>query len=199
MNRTKTKLRLTRTEEETIDGILRNNDQVLWSLYKEVYPKVRRYISKNNGAEEQAKDIFQDAFIATWKNIKQGKLNDKRALNVEAYLFTIAKNKWLDYLRSSTYKKTVKSEKLIELVSLSAEDENEAKSLESQLSMDAMQQAFKKLGENCKIVLKLFYFERKSMDEISIELKIASASARNQKYRCMEKLRSMTLDLKNNG
>jgi RNA polymerase sigma factor (sigma-70 family) len=147
--------------------------------------------------EDQAKDTFQEAFVATWRNIKAGKLKKDNGLNVDAYLFTIAKNKWLDYLRSSHYKKTIRVDKVIHL-QLDAEEE-ESDSNQGQDEMAAMQHAFKQLGEKCKMVLKLFYFERKSMDEISSELQIASASVRNQKYRCMEKLRLLSLEIKNNG
>jgi RNA polymerase sigma factor (sigma-70 family) len=197
MNQTKTKLHQTRTQEETVLGVLRNNEFVLRSLYEVVYPKVRRYILQNSGTDDQAKDTFQEAFVATWKNIKDEKIKIDGGLNVEAYLFTIAKNKWLDYLRSSHYKKTIRVDKVIHL-QLDAEEE-ESESNQGQDEMAAMQHAFKQLGEKCKMVLKLFYFERKSMDEISSELQIASASVRNQKYRCMEKLRLLSLEIKNNG
>ncbi|MGB5555523.1 MAG: sigma-70 family RNA polymerase sigma factor [Flavobacteriaceae bacterium] len=196
---TKTKHYHHRTQEEILSGLLLNNDLVINQLYREVFPKVQRYIFKNNGTSEQAKDIFQEAFAATWKNAKKGKLGEAKGLNVEAYLYTIAKNKWLDHLRSSAYKKTVRTIKLIDQANLSEESENETETSESQFEMEAMRAALKSLGENCKSLLNLFYFERKSMDEIAIELNIGAASARNQKYRCMEKLRGLALELKNNG
>ncbi|MBC8767752.1 sigma-70 family RNA polymerase sigma factor [Arenibacter sp. BSSL-BM3] len=197
MNQTKTNQFLARTQEETFVGVLQNNDLVLRSLYEGVYPKVRHFILQNNGVEDQAKDMFQEAFVATWKNVKDGKLKKDNGLNVEAYLFTIAKNKWLDYLRSSRYKKTTRVDKVIHL-RLDVEEE-ESEPSQDQDEMVAMQRAFKQLGEKCKMVLKLFYYERKSMDEISSELQITSASVRNQKYRCMEKLRLLSLEIKSNG
>ena len=56
-----------------------------------------------------------------------------------------------------------------------------------------MLKAFKQLNENCRKILTLYYYERFSMKQISTRLGIGSASARNQKYRCMEQLRSLTL------
>ncbi|MCK0135951.1 sigma-70 family RNA polymerase sigma factor [Arenibacter sp. S6351L] len=197
MNQTKTNPFLARTQEETFAGVIQNNDLVLRSLYEGVYPKVRHYILQNNGSDDQAKDTFQEAFVTTWKNIKDGKLKKDNGLNIEAYLFTVAKNKWLDYLRSSRYKKTTRVDKVIHLRPDVEEEESEPS--QGQDEMMAMQRAFKQLGEKCKMVLKLFYFERKSMDEISSELQITSASVRNQKYRCMEKLRLLSLEIKSNG
>ncbi len=200
MNQTNTRLHQTGTRKVTLSGILQNNDLVLRSLYEGVFPKVRRFILQNNGSEEQAKDTFQEAFIATWKNVKEGKFTEQKGTSVEAYLYTIAKNKWLDYLRSSKYKKTSYSNSAINMERVEAREEDDpTETDDTQKEMDAMRQAFEKLGAHCKVLLNLFYFERKSMDEISLELKIVAASARNQKYRCMEKLRSLTFEIKANG
>ena len=197
MNQTTTKTNKLHSQEETIQGIRLNNEVVLGSLYAEMYPKVRIYILQNNGSEAQAKDIFQDAFLAFWKNIKEGKFNMHKTSSVKGYLMTIAKNKWIDYLRSSAYKKTITADTILQLHS--ENEENESGSGQNEKQKAAMQNALRKLGDNCRTVLKLFYFERMSMNEISKRLNIGAASARNQKYRCMEKLRSLTLELKNNG
>ena len=53
-------------------------------------------------------------------------------------------------------------------------------------------QAFKKLGKECKELLEVFYFEKKSLREIAAQFNIGEASARNKKYRCIQKLRSLT-------
>jgi RNA polymerase sigma factor (sigma-70 family) len=70
---------------------------------------------------------------------------------------------------------------------------------EEQLKKKALLGALNRLGDECKTVLQLFYFERKSMDVISKELNITSASVRNKKYRCMEKLRTLSLEIQKNG
>ena len=53
--------------------------------------------------------------------------------------------------------------------------------------------AFKNLGQPCKQLLSTFYFDKKSLKDIASELKIKEATARNKKYRCMEKLRAVVL------
>ena len=197
MNQTTTKLHIPRTQKELIQGILQNNEEVLKLLYIEVYPKVRGYIFQNNGNEAQAQDIFQEAFIACWKNIKADKLSENG--NVEAYLYTIAKNKWVDYLRSNQYKKTISNDEVIKLQSNLEDDNTEIKEKVRETISSAMQAAFKKLGNECRMVLKGFYYERKSMQTLSKELNIGTASVRNKKYRCMERLRILSLEIRNNG
>ncbi len=183
------------TDQELILGFRENDTAVLEAVYTRVFPKIRIHILKNNGNEDQAKDLFQEAFIACWKNIKADKLLENG--NVEAYLYTIAKNKWTDYLRSANYKKTVSIDGKSNFAK--ADDEREIdKSLQEE-NRSALQQALGQLGQNCKTLLNLFYFERKSMDEISQVMNLTSASARNQKYRCMKELRKLSLEIKNNG
>lgn len=181
-------------EKRAFTGFRENNETVLRSVYLAVFPKVRNHVIKNSGNEDQAKDIFQEAFIICWKNIKAGKLTGDK--NVEGYLFTISKNKWTDYLRSSVYKKTVVESGAIQLQTQNDESLDEVR---EEKNRSALQKAIRLLGEGCKDLLTQFYFERKSMDLIAKELQLGSASVRNKKYRCMEKLRSLALEIKNNG
>lgn len=179
----------------TIAGFKKNDPETLRRIYQEVYPMVRSHILKNNGNEDHAKDLFQEAFVACWKNIKDDKFT---AGNVSAYLFTIARNKWTDYLRSSQYKKTLASgASFLKVVTDEPGEEPEMEAEEK--NRIALQGAFARLGNQCRALLQLFYFERKSMEEIAAETGLAPSSARNQKYRCMEKLRELSLQIKNNG
>ena len=183
------------TNQELILGFRKNDTAILEQVYKSVFPKIKHHILKNNGNEDYAKDIFQEAFIACWKNIKADKLSENG--NVEAYLYTIAKNKWTDYLRSPDYKKTMHDGNGIIQQSLNEEslvDENNEEE-----KRKVLQLALKQLAVGCKELLTKFYFERRSMNEIAEELKLSSASTRNKKYRCMEKLRLLSLEIKNNG
>lgn len=183
------------TDQKLIQGFRKNDTAILEGVYGRVFPKIRAHVLKNNGTEAYAKDIFQEAFIVCWKNIKADKLAGDS--NIEAYLYTIAKNKWTDYLRSSDYKKRKSNNDTLQLVR--EEEDAGVDEREEETKRNAMQQALAQLGQNCRTLLNLFYFERKSMNEIAQVLNLAAASARNQKYRCMEQLRKRTLELKNNG
>lgn len=182
------------SQEQLVLGFKKNDSKILKAVYTTTYPKVNAYILKNSGDQAIAKDIYQDAFIACWKNIKDDKF--KQTGSVEAYLYTIAKHKWTDHLRSATYKKTVLTNETSHLTAV--KDEVDIEEDEEAKKQIILKQALAKLGEQCKTLLKLFYFERKSMNDISGVMHMTSASARNQKYRCMEKLKALSLELKNN-
>lgn len=181
---------------DAVKAFKRNDPKILRAVYVEVFPKIRAHVLQNSGSEEQAKDVFQEAFIACWKNIKEDRFTDG---NISAYLFTIAKNKWTDVLRSSEYKKTVNMD-LGSVSGVSVEETGEGEQdHEEEQQRSMLETALAQLGEQCRTLLKLFYFNRKSMEEIAGEIGLAPSSARNQKYRCMEKLRGFCIQIKNNG
>lgn len=176
-----------------LEGFRKNDENILKEVYRDVFPKVRVHILKNSGNEAKAKDIFQEAFIACWQNVKNHKFDGTGSL--EAYLFAIAKNKWTDHLRSARFRKTVHQD----VIPLIDQKEEEDQDNEAQNEQDIMKRALHQLGNGCKNLLTLFYFERKNMEEIAENLGIGAASARNKKYRCMEQLRALAQQIKNNG
>ncbi len=160
-------------------------------LYTDNFHKVERYIHQNSGTSEQAKDVYQDAFVAVWQQVKNGNFIPANETAINGYLFQIAKNKWVDYLRSSAYKKTsVLSDNLMVA---DEEDDFLDRVHQEDNRVKETYAMFKVLGESCKNVLTQFYFYKKSLREIAEELDLDEASARNKKYRCMQKLREMLL------
>lgn len=176
-------------QEEIIRAIKQNDDPVLKHLYQSNYAKVEQYVLKNRGSEQQAKDIYQEAFIVMWKNIQVDKFVPKGETAIQGYLYTIARNKWMDYVRSAYFKKTVSAqeEKALDQSLYQAELE----SPEENPFMNTVLGAFSELGADCKQLLNYFYFDKKSLKEIASILNIGAASVRNKKYRCMQSLRAL--------
>jgi len=169
-------------------ALIKHNDATtLKELYKTNFAKVKRYVLKNNGDEQQAKDVYQEAFVAMWRNIKDDKFSAESETAINGYLFQIAKYKWLDHVRSVKYKNTTFINRDIEYDETDT-DENELQNRKIKLIMETINQ----LGERCQLLLKLFYFERKSFKEIAEIIVMDEASARNAKYRCQEQLKKMT-------
>lgn len=173
------------------EAIKRNDSKVLKELYQHNFDKVKAYVLQNSGNQDQAKDLYQDAFIALWKNVKDNKFEPKNANELGAYLFTIAKNKWLDTVRSKRFKSTVKQEE--NHLKLVQNDENEPEIGEKQEKLNKVLNALKDLEKGCRELLSQFYFEKKSMQQIGEDADLDPASARNKKYRCMQKLRALAL------
>ncbi len=181
------------TSDSIVKAIKANNEETLEHLYNINYPKVELFILKNNGTVDQAKDTFQEAFVAAWKNIKSNKFHPQSETAINGYLYTIAKNKWMDYLRSNLYKKTLSTSTHFQENKDTIETPNDDIFKEQRLTN--VMQAFNELGAACKTLLTKFYFEKKSMKQIAKELQLDAASTRNKKYRCMQKLRDKALKI----
>ena len=180
------------SEDELIEGLLHNDNRTINRLYLEVFPKVRAYILKNSGNPHQAKDVFQEAFIDCWRNVKLDRF-DRSNSNIQGYLYTIAINKWKDFLRSSAFKKTMNYSEFTFLQLVQDNEEENESTLYKKMQV-SLGSAFEKMGASCKKLLIKFYYDKLSIDVIAKESGLTSASARNKKYRCMEKLRKLVFN-----
>ena len=167
-------------------AIKANDEDVLKSLYEENYYKVERYVLMNSGSSEEAKDIYQEAFITVWRNIQMEKFYPENEHSLNVYLLRIAKNKWLDHLRSSHFRKTVP------LMTSTEKEEREEELPEQDVHyIKEVKKYFLELGENCQELLIRFYYKKESMRTISKHFDWTEASTRNNKYRCLQKLRDL--------
>ena len=173
------------SQEQLIQGIKENQRNVMSALYLDVFPKVRSFILQNSGDEEQAKDIFQEAFLVAWQKVKNGDFQPQNTTAMQGFLFQISKNKWLDWLRSSRFK----MESSMGAISIEVADSEDEILLEERLSY--LEEAFQQLGESCRELLKRFYFEKESLEELAERFGWTNQTAKNNKYRCMEKLRKL--------
>lgn len=187
-------------QNQLIESIKRNDDSVLKELYKKHYHKVEIFIVQNNGTPSQAKDIYQEAFLALWKNVHQDKFSPQNKTAIGGYLYQIAKNKWMDYLRSPNYKKNLRFEKFSGALyeDTPFEDERDDMDLQTQNQEQLTQtmNGFNKLGGDCRELLTDFYFSKMTFRAIADKVGITEASARNKKYRCLERLRKLVLNEK---
>jgi RNA polymerase sigma factor (sigma-70 family) len=168
-----------------VQAIKDNSHQVLQQLYTDNYNATERYILQNNGTEEEAKDTFQETFIAVWRNIQLGKFIPQNENSLKAYIFRVSRNKWISHLRSSGYKNTVSLK--ADWIETAEEEAGDAR----QEHIAAVATNLEKLGENCRQVLTRFYYEKESLRTIAAFFGWTEATARNNKYRCIDKLRSL--------
>ncbi|GMQ25502.1 hypothetical protein Aoki45_21840 [Algoriphagus sp. oki45] len=173
------------SQQELISGIRENDRRIMTLLYQDIFPKVRSYLLQNNGDEDQAKDIFQEAFLVVWQQVKSGDFQPQNSTALQGFLYQISKNKWLDFLRSSRFKK----EQSLSGFPIERSDKQETGDQEEQLTL--MEKAFSQLGENCQELLRKFYFEKISLPELAQNFGWTAQTAKNNKYRCMETLRKI--------
>lgn len=180
-------------QSELVYAIKSNEKYVLKDFYTANYKKIEALVLKNSGSIDHAKDIYQDSFITVWTHVKNDKFIPENDTALQGYLYRIAKNKWTDVLRSKAFKNSKSLDS--QILTLVREDDEIDQDLENN-KLKMVMATFKNLGQPCKQLLKTFYFEKKSLKDIALELKIEETTARNKKYRCMEKLRTLVLESK---
>ena len=64
--------------------------------------------------------------------------------------------------------------------------------LEFENNVNILQDCFAKIGEPCNTLLKAFYVDNKSMQEIAINFGYTNTdNAKTQKYKCLNRLRKL--------
>lgn len=168
---------------------LKNGDeQAFRILYSSTFPFVKQYVMDNNGKEEDAEDVFQDGIVALWDNINQGKFEMRNDVKISSYLTKICRYRWLERLKSAGYRKLTKMPDHFEKEDV---ETNLLSELISKEEINHFEEKFHELGDRCQMILKLFYYEKKSMVEIAEIMDMQPASVKNEKYRCMERLKKL--------
>ncbi|MGY6522188.1 MAG: RNA polymerase sigma factor [Mongoliitalea sp.] len=170
------------SQQEIIQGIKSNDPTILRVFYTSQYKKIEHYVLANKGTSDDAKDIYQEAFVVLWKKVKSDQFQPENGTAIAGFLYQIAKNKWLDKLRAN------KNNSIVEIhPNLAIEDSLTDDFQEGQHQWIVHE--FENLGQTCKEVLKRFYFLKESMEQIASVFNWTSATARNNKYRCIQQLK----------
>lgn len=178
---------------QLLRAIKDNDSAVLKQLYINNYYKIEALVLKNNGSKEHAKDVYQEAFIVVWKNVKNEKFIPENETALQGYLYQIAKNKWMDVLRSPSFKRTKKIQYELNVLDKNMDHNDHEEQEFFKKRLEQTMEAFRKLGAPCKELLTAFYYDNSSLRDIANKLKIEENTARTKKYRCMEKLRHLAL------
>src|SRR5581483_632357 len=83
------------TDQQLISNYLSGDEEALKELISRYLKPVYNFIYHLAGNKENAEDISQETFVKAWKNLK--KYNPEQ--NFKTWLFTIARNTAIDWLR----------------------------------------------------------------------------------------------------
>ncbi|MBI1221325.1 MAG: sigma-70 family RNA polymerase sigma factor [Bacteroidetes bacterium] len=170
------------TDETLVAEIRKGNKEALTRLYEGNFPAIKSYILKNNGTYDDVEDILQDAVVAVWQKVARPDF--ELTAKLSTFLFAIAKNLWLKSLKKSNRTEAMEEH-----------HENQVFTSVSHIQKSDLQivvQYMDKLGDTCKKLLHLFYFEEQDMKEIAVQLNFANSdTAKAKKYQCFKKLEQM--------
>lgn len=176
-------------QEEILLEKVRSGDNVsVGLLYKTHYPVVYHYIINNSGDEDEAAEIYQQAFIILYEKLQDSSFELQSSAGT--FLYAISRNLWLATLKARRrFADITYSDNYSEQVS----DDNEMhRIIAREKEFEAMDSSLELLGEPCKSLLKAFYHEMMSMEQIAEQMGYTNAdNAKNQKYKCLQRLRKI--------
>ncbi len=172
------------SEEEVIRALKNNDHRFISKLYEIHLPVISRYVNYNNGEDEDAKDLIQQALLIIYQKVRTNEF--ELSCSFKTYLYAICKNLWLKELR----KKKVEHKSPID----PDEIEEVENHIEIEKEYDFSVQYFlyrwhyHNLSEICRNLLKMT-LAKISYDEIAQRLNFVNGDiARKKKYRCKELL-----------
>lgn len=161
---------------EIIDRIKKGDETALDYLYKKNFRMMQKLILRNNGTEDEAKDIYQDALIVLWQKVTG---DDEFTLTskISTFLYSVCQNLWRKELERKKRHTNDQPERS-ETPDQDAEERNAI-----------INKCIQELGDTCRKILTYYYFDRLSMVDIAEKLGFANSdTAKTKKYKCKKEL-----------
>jgi RNA polymerase sigma factor (sigma-70 family) len=160
-------------------------------VYRQHYPVVTKWVQHHGGTEADADDVYQEAIVVLYEKAQHEEF--RLTCKIGTYLFAISKNLW--------YKKIQNAQKQPGLLPENAgaderfdrayEDDLNAHN-EREVHYEQLSTALDQVGEPCRSLLKAFYQQDKSMQEIAADFGYTNPdNAKTQKYKCLNRLRKL--------
>ena len=151
-------------------------------IYVTYYARMHRFAKEFVVFDEDAENIVQDVFLLLWEK--------REVLDIQvsliSYLFSLVKNRCLDYLRHQAVADEYKQELSFKLSSL--EILNNTFSSDDNIEK-VVSDAINKLPERCREIFLKSRLDGKKYKEIADELNISVNTVENQMAIALKKLR----------
>ena len=177
------------SEKELLAAFLNADDKSVLFIYKTCLPSVSKYICRNGGSQDDARDVFQEALMALYKQAKESEF--VLTASIKTYIFSICRYQWLKTLR-----KNDRLESLGEGFDLPDINNNIINHLEKAERFVILQDHISKFNNNNRKILEL-YFQKYSTAEIAEKLGLSKLYVKKKKFECKKQLTaSLKMDLR---
>jgi RNA polymerase sigma factor (sigma-70 family) len=170
-------------DARVLDMIRNGEEKALVLLYESNKKMISAFIARNNGTHDDYEDMLQEALVVLWERVRAGRFEYSSKLST--FLFGTVKNIWLRRLAKA--KREIPTD-------LQSDDQADPTGsvLDTMIETEettAVRNALEKIGEQCKKLLLLFYWEECSMEEIAGKMGFANAeTVKSKKYQCKKSL-----------
>ena len=176
-------LSLIQSDQRIIERMHAGDEEALVAVYETNRKPITAFVTRNNGTTDDADDMLQEALVILWERVQSGKF--ELTAQLSTFLYATVRNLW--YRRLARMKKEIPTElepDQIEDGGLSALDE-----LIDDETARLVRTALNKLGEPCRTLLMLFYWEELSTEKIAQRMGFANAdTVKAKKYQCKKAL-----------
>jgi RNA polymerase sigma-70 factor (ECF subfamily) len=155
----------------------------LSGLYEKYYDKIARYVYVHIGDREEAEDIAGEVFLKALKSLKSYR---EQGVPMHGWLFRIAHNLTVDYLRKMDKRRTVP----IDSVVLPGND-NPADVAEKNIESERVTEAMKQLTIEQREVIALRFFGGFTSKEVGEILGKGDGAVREMQRAAIQKLRGI--------
>lgn len=138
---------------------------------------VERFIHFKISDYEDAEDVIQETYLSAFVNFNRLKNKDK----FKQWIITIAKNKCNDY-----YRRKVKS---VEITDYDLSNISYKQNIFGRIEPSDVADAMNALNNNSKEILKLYYFDAFSQEEISQKLNIPIGTVKSRLHYAKQKFK----------
>ena len=171
---------ITDSEREPIKA-RRSHEAELAGLYREYYDKIARYASVHIGNRTDAEDIAGEVFLKALESLGSYK---ERGIPMQAWLFKIAHNLVVDYLREMSKRRTVN----IDSVTIES-DKGPEEIAEVNIEIERVKKAMEQLTRDQREVLSLRFFGELTSKETASIMGKSDGAVREMQRAATEKLR----------
>ncbi len=169
---------------QLIEAIKKGDRNALIQLYRDNYLSMKNYVLNNNGRQDDAEDVLQDACIVVWEKTQNGEFILTSKLST--FVFSVSKNLWL--------KKLNKQSKNMPIDDMNHEKMSDKNTSFDKEKLHHVKEMIQTLGEKCQSILTYFYFDGLDMSTIANILNYNNAdTAKAKKHQCFKQLQESFL------
>ena len=178
-------LNFLKTDQKIIDSIQNGDDNVLGILYEKNLTMITKLVKDNSGTENDSAELLQDALVILWEKIRKNEFELRS--KISTFLYAVVKRKWLQELA-----RRKKYTELNEVVDHSNNEPSAEANLQEAEMIDMVKSCMRLLSPLCQNILTAYYYENKSMSEISKLYSLANENvAKSKKYQCKKHLEDL--------
>ncbi len=162
-----------RPDRELLNEICLGNESSFELLFSRYHLKLHRYISTYIKSQQVAEEVVMDVFMKIWL----GRSLMDRVENFDGFLFRVARNKSIDFLRSAARSPGFK-DLLWENLALPASEQADGRLLRTEFE-GKVREAVSLLSEQRKKVFEMSREQEMSHDQIAASLGISRNTVNN--------------------